>query len=185
MKLRHAATLALVAFSLVGCKKKEAPAAGPGPVAVDTAGAGARAADSLRIVEEQRLARLRADSIAREEARVREALSEIVFFEYDSYALLPESEDRLRAKAELLRSYPALRLRIEGHADERGSTEYNLVLGQKRAEVVRDFLSAYGISGERMGTLSYGKERPRVEGNTEAAWAQNRRAEFVVLGGSR
>lgn len=185
MKLRHAAVLALAAVTLVGCKKKR-PADGPvnNPVASDSA---ARA-DSLAREEQIRRERdrARADSVARVEAeaqRVRAALSEMVFFEYDSFDLTPEAQDRLRAKADVMRENPSVTLRIEGHADQRGSTEYNLALGQRRAEAVRTFLEGYGLDAGRFSTLSYGKERPLAEGEGEDTFARNRRAEFVVTGG--
>lgn len=72
---------------------------------------------------------------------------------------------------------------MDGHADERGSTEYNLALSQRRAETVRDFLTGYGIAATRISTIPYGEERPRVEGTGESVWAQNRRAEFAITGG--
>lgn len=184
MKLRHLAVLALVTLSVVGCKKKRPVDTPPNrPAATDTAGRGAAAAAAAAEAERLRLARERAEAEARERARVREALSEMVFFDYDSYTLNAEAEDRLRAKAELLRRHPAVRLRIEGHADQRGSTEYNLALGQRRAEAVREFLAAYGIEADRVSTLSYGKERPLLEGEGESAWARNRRAEFTPVWG--
>jgi peptidoglycan-associated lipoprotein len=185
MKLRHAAVLALAAVTLAGCKKKR-PTDGPenNPVAADSA---ARA-DSLAREEQIRRERdrARADSVARVEAeaqRVRAALSEMVFFEYDSFELTSEAQDRLRAKADVLRENPSVTLRIEGHADQRGSTEYNLALGQRRAEAVRTFLEGYGLDAGRFSTLSYGKERPLSEGEGEDTFARNRRAEFVVTGG--
>ncbi|HEX2090938.1 MAG TPA: OmpA family protein, partial [Longimicrobiaceae bacterium] len=185
---RHVVILALASLTLVGCKKRR-PADGPvnDPSATDSIAAQARA-DSM--AREERLRRqreqARADSLAvveRERSRVREALSEMIFFEYDSYDLNEEAQERLRGKAELLRAHPSVTLRIEGHADQRGSTEYNLALGQRRAEAVRIFLEGYGIDGSRFATLSYGKERPLVEGDDEGAYARNRRAEFVVTGG--
>lgn len=190
MKLRQAVTLGLVAVAMVGCKKHR-PATGPdnAPPATDTVAARMRA-DSVAREERirQERERARADSLARVEqarARVREQLSEMVFFDYDSFDLSQDAEDKLRAKAEILRANPSVRLRIEGHADQRGSTEYNLALGQRRAEAVRTFLEGYGIDAGRLATLSYGKERPLVEGGDESSWARNRRAEFVVTGGER
>jgi len=183
MKLRHVAVLALAAMSLGACKKRQ-PAEGPTntPVVTDDS---ARA-DSLAREEQYRRDRMRADSLAaveREWARVRESLSEMVFFEFDSFDLDAEAQDRLRNKAEIMRENGSVSLRIEGHADQRGSTEYNLALGQRRAEAVRTFLEGYGISASRFSTLSYGKERPLLEGGDEDAFARNRRAEFVVTGG--
>ena len=142
--------------------------------------------------------RARADSIAAAErarreaeerdraagiARVREALADIVYFDYDSDDLTAEAEAKLRTKAAILRANPTLEIRVDGHADERGSTEYNLALSQRRAETVRDFLTGYGIAASRITTIPYGEERPRVEGTGEAVWAQNRRAEFAITGG--
>jgi peptidoglycan-associated lipoprotein len=83
----------------------------------------------------------------------------------------------------VLRANPSVRLRIEGHCDQRGSTEYNLALGQRRAEAVRAYLVNLGIDGGRLSTISYGKERPLVEGDDEQAFQKNRRAEFDVIGG--
>ncbi len=186
MKLRHAVILALVPLSLGACKKKAA-APGPTPASAFTdAQIQDRArADSIaayEAAERERLARAGSAGYG-SAASAREVLTEIVYFEYDSAQLSPEAEDRLREKAGIMRANPSIRLRIEGHADERGSTEYNLALGQARAESVRRFLYGYGISMERLTTISYGKERPLVEGAHEVAWARNRRAEFVLTGG--
>lgn len=183
MTLRQATILALVGLTLVGCKKRTpADAQGPTPVAgMDDAARERARADSIAAAEAERLRAERAR--AAEAARVREILTELVYFDYDSEQLTEETQDRLRAKAAILRANPSIRLRIEGHADERGSTEYNLALGQRRAEAVRTFLAGYGITPDRLPTISYGKERPLVEGSGEAVWARNRRAEFVVTAG--
>jgi len=110
-------------------------------------------------------------------------LTEIVFFQYDSDEIGGDAEQKLRLKAAVLAANPNVRLRIEGHADQRGSTEYNLALGQRRAEAVRAFLANYGIDPERFTTVSFGKERPLVEGDDEDSFARNRRAEFAIAGG--
>lgn len=184
MMLRRISILILAVFALGACSK-EAPEAAPAPTATAPApdgDAAARArADSIAAYEAARDREAR--ERAAEMARIRESLTAMVHFEYDSEQLTPEMEDRLRAKAAILRANPGVRLRIEGHADERGSTEYNLALGQRRAEAVKTFLAGYGISPERLTTISYGKERPLVDRSTEAAWAQNRRAEFLITAG--
>ena len=190
MKLRHAATLALLPLALAACRKK-APA-NPAP-ATDTTAAGDARPDSVRLAEERRRAeaeQAERDRVERERreresalAPVRETLTEIVFFEYDSDEIRGVAEDKLRAKAEILRANPGLRLRIEGHADQRGPTEYNLALAQRRAEAVKAWLGAYGIAESRFTTLSYGKERPLDDGADESALARNRRAEFAIAGG--
>ena len=190
MKLRHGAVLLLVPLVLVGCKKKK-PAAGPNPVdssAVATrpnhggTGADAAGSDSVTLLERERAERARREREAAASV-AREALTDIVFFEYDSDEITPTAEDKLTTKAAILRANPSLRLRIEGHADQRGSTEYNLALGQRRAEAVRAYLVNLGIDGGRLATSSFGKERPLIEGEDEEAWARNRRAEFGIAAG--
>jgi peptidoglycan-associated lipoprotein len=103
---------------------------------------------------------------------------EKVFFEYDAYTLTPQTREILARNAEWLRQNPAARLTIEGHCDERGSDEYNLALGQRRADAVKSYLLSLGIAAERLSDISYGEERPAVAGADESAWSQNRRAEF-------
>lgn len=188
MKLRHAAPLLLVPLAVVACKKK--PQTNPTPyssTATTSGDADRMRADSLRADSIARAERDRAERDRREREAAasvaREALTEIVFFEYDSDEITPTAEDKLNTKALVLRSNPNVRLRIEGHCDQRGSTEYNLALGQRRAEAVRAYLVNLGIDGNRLSTISYGKERPLVEGEGEDSFARNRRAEFGVAGG--
>jgi len=182
MKLRHAAVLALASLALAGCKKKQPVNNTPptkGPVVETPSGP---TAEELAQAEARRRAAARRDSIEVETRRVSEALEEMVFFDYDSYELTPEAQSRLQRKAEILRANPSMRLRIEGHTDPRGSTEYNLALGQKRAEVVRNFLAEYGIGVGRLDATSLGEERLLAEGEGEEFWARNRRAEFRPSG---
>jgi peptidoglycan-associated lipoprotein len=193
MKLRYAAPLLLVPLVLAGCKKKQP--ANPGP-AVDTTAmirppAGGELSDAERErmrADSTRLAQEAADRDRRaREAAVsvaRDALTDIVFFEYDSDEITATAEGKLESKAAVLRANPGVRLRIEGHCDQRGSTEYNLALGQRRAEAVRAYLVNLGIDGSRLSTLSYGKERPLVEGDDAESLARNRRAEFAMAGGT-
>jgi peptidoglycan-associated lipoprotein len=108
--------------------------------------------------------------------------SDYVLFGYDSYELDDEARTTLGKQAEWLARYPSVRVTIEGHADERGTREYNLALGDRRATAAKNFLAAQGVDTSRMTTISYGKERPAVEGSDEAAWARNRRAVTVVAG---
>jgi len=98
-----------------------------------------------------------------------------VFFGTDRYDLSTEARQVLDAQAAWLQQYPNVNLTIEGHADERGTREYNLALGERRANSVRNYLTALGVSPTRLTTVTYGKERPAVPGANEAAWAQNRR----------
>ncbi len=103
-----------------------------------------------------------------------------VFFDFDKYDLKPEGRSTVEALAAWLNSFPAVTLTLEGHADERGTREYNLALGERRANAVKDYLIALGINAGRLTTISYGEERPAVPGSYEEAWAQNRRSQFVV-----
>jgi len=102
-----------------------------------------------------------------------------VFFDYDSAELPPVALETLTRNAELLKGAPGVRVLIEGHCDERGTQEYNLVLGERRAMVVKEQLVRLGVAPERLSTISYGKEKPAMQGRDEAAWLQNRRCEFV------
>ncbi|HEY0526294.1 MAG TPA: peptidoglycan-associated lipoprotein Pal [Stellaceae bacterium] len=103
-----------------------------------------------------------------------------VFFALDRSDLGGEAQATLRRQAEWLSRNPAVAVVIEGHADERGTREYNLALGERRATAVRNFLTAAGIPGNRIRTVSFGKEKPAIIGSTESAWAQNRRAVTTV-----
>lgn len=108
--------------------------------------------------------------------------TDTVLFAYDSYELDAEAKAILSRHAQWLKQNPAVRVTLEGHADERGTREYNLALGDRRANSAKNFLATQGIDLGRLSTISYGKERPAVDGSDEAAWAQNRRAVTVVMG---
>ncbi len=103
-----------------------------------------------------------------------------VFFDFDKSDLSPEARATVEGLAAWMSSYPATTIGIEGHADERGTREYNLALGERRASSVNDYLVALGVAPNRLSTISYGKERPAVLGSNEESWAQNRRGVFVV-----
>jgi peptidoglycan-associated lipoprotein len=103
-----------------------------------------------------------------------------VYFDFDSYNLTSEAKGTLDANARELKRVSTANISIEGHCDERGTKAYNLALGEKRANAARDYLVALGVSGSRISTVSYGKERPFDPGHDESAWAKNRRAHFVV-----
>ena len=111
------------------------------------------------------------------------ALEAMVNFDYDESVITTAAEGILRPKADILRANSAVEITIQGHADERGSTEYNLALASRRADAVRQFFTAFGLDAGRFVTVSFGEERPLVNRSDEAAWAQNRRAEFVITGG--
>jgi peptidoglycan-associated lipoprotein len=102
------------------------------------------------------------------------------YFDYDKADVRTDARDALTQTAQFLRSYPQMKVVIEGHCDERGSTEYNLALGDRRAAAAKQFLTSLGISADRMETVSYGKERPFCSASTEDCWKQNRRAHIVM-----
>ena len=118
------------------------------------------------------------DKASAEEALA--AIGNTVYFAFDSSALNAETEGTLMRQAAFLSANPALTVTIEGHCDERGTREYNLALGERRATAARDFLLAQGVDSARIRTISYGKERPAVAGSNESAWAKNRRAATVI-----
>lgn len=128
-------------------------------------------------------AQARERAIAAETEAARAIISEMVFFDFDSSAILPESEVALMKKLAVLRANPNVRIRVAGHADERGSVEYNRALGQRRAEAAKAFLVDFGIDGARITTVSFGEDRPMVNESNEEAWAKNRRDEFTVIAG--
>jgi peptidoglycan-associated lipoprotein len=103
-----------------------------------------------------------------------------VFFNFDKFDLEAQARETLDGQAAWLKQYPNVTVRVEGHCDERGTREYNLALGQRRAAAVRDYLVAMGVSASRIEVISYGKERPEVVGSNEEAWTQNRRGVTTI-----
>jgi peptidoglycan-associated lipoprotein len=103
-----------------------------------------------------------------------------VFFDFDKSDLKPEARRTVERWAGFLKQYPNLTVTVEGHCDERGTREYNLALGERRANSAKNFLVSLGVDARRVATISYGKERPAVVGSNEAAWSQNRRSVMVV-----
>ena len=148
--------------------------------------------DSVRQAEEAaraEAARLAAERAAEAErqraiAAARATLEEMVFFDYDMVEIRDDAAPVLREKVNILRASPQVRLRIEGYCDERGSTAYNLALGNRRAEAIRQFLTGFGLSESRFEIVSVGEGRPLVRGSNEDAWARNRRVEFVITAGA-
>jgi len=104
-----------------------------------------------------------------------------VFFDFDKAVIRDDGKKSLNENIQWLKANPAVQIRVEGHCDERGTNEYNLALGERRAKVVRDYLVAGGIDAKRISTVSYGEERPFVQGHDESAWKGNRRGHFVVV----
>jgi peptidoglycan-associated lipoprotein len=117
-------------------------------------------------------------------ARVR-SMAERIHFDYNEATVRTDDNARLDAKSALLKQFATLRIRITGHADERGSDEYNIALGKRRAEAAKDYLVRGGIDASRIETASLGREVPVDPGHDEAAWAQNRRDEFDIIAGTQ
>jgi peptidoglycan-associated lipoprotein len=106
---------------------------------------------------------------------------ETIYFDFDSYVLRQDARDALDKNFQWMKNNAAEKVRLEGHCDERGSDEYNLALGEKRARAAQNYLSTLGVSADRLSVISYGKEKPADPGHNEDAWAKNRRVEFVIV----
>lgn len=152
------ASLAVITIAGPGCSKKTQPEE---PTAATTAGADENAAtgdsDSGRALGMQ-----------------------TVHFPYDSFNLDSEAKSVLKNNADILKSHPSVKVQIEGHCDQRGGIQYNIALGEKRANGVKKYMEDLGINGDRLTTISFGKERPIDPGTSEEAYAKNRRANFVI-----
>lgn len=175
--VRVCAVLALAI--LAGCGKKQPPAVASPPAEAPRQ----MAATNDDAAEREAAAHAAETARQREAERVRAILETRVFFDYDDSGLRSDTREALDAKVRVLRDNPTIRLRIEGHADERGTTEYNLALGARRADAVVTYIAGFGLAAARFHTVSYGEERPLDGGHDESAWGRNRRAEFVVIAG--
>jgi peptidoglycan-associated lipoprotein len=174
----------------VACKKKQAETAVV-PVSAPSPTCDQRCRDSIAAAEAAARERARQDSIAaanaardRALAGVRATLAQKVYFDYDASELSSEARATLDAKLAIFQANPGLRIRVAGHADERGSDEYNLALGQRRAVAVKRYLTDRGIDPARIDVVSFGEERPEVTDGTEEGFRMNRRAEFEVTAGA-
>lgn len=104
-----------------------------------------------------------------------------IHFDFDKYNIRPDDAEILKQNAAVLKKFPAVKIQIEGHCDERGTSEYNLALGESRASSVKRYLVSLGVDQKRISTISYGEERPLDPNQNEEAWTKNRRAEFIIL----
>jgi peptidoglycan-associated lipoprotein len=174
---------------LSACKSDPPPPPAPtGPTAEELAqiradSIAALRAEEARIRAEEEATRREAEAARRALAAARSALTAEVYFDLDMSEIRTDAERVLRGKVEVLRNSPQVQLRIEGHADERGSNEYNLALGNRRAQAVVDFFTNFGLDGDRFSIVSYGEERPAAQGSNESAWSKNRRGEFIITAG--
>ena len=182
--------LLLAATAATACHRNRPPAAQPAPSTADADAARrdsiARADADRRAAEER--ARAERDRLERERAAAREAIARTlqspVYFEFDRSDLSAEARTQLDAKLAILGQQRGLSIRVAGHADDRGSDEYNLALGQRRAAAVRRYLTQHGMSAERISIVSFGEERPACSGTDEGCRSQNRRGEFEITSGT-
>ncbi len=161
--------VAALSFSL-GCQKKQVKDANGADQANGTAGQ-----ESPQIEDKSNAT----DPLGSDSGNIK-GLS-TVFFDYDKATLTSDAKSKLSANAAWIKNNPSFTVQIEGHTDSRGSVEYNLSLGERRAKSVKSYLEGLGVEAKRMTIISYGEEKPLVPGDTEAAWAKNRRANFVPL----
>ncbi|WP_457571640.1 peptidoglycan-associated lipoprotein Pal [Desulfovulcanus sp.] len=186
--------LAFLMFIITGCAKEKIRTVAPDSGIKETQTtrdlaksreAAARKAREQALRErqlaEERLAKEKAEKKKAIEQAVETISANKIYFDFDSFELKPEARTILQQKAELLKKYKNLRLVIEGHCDERGTEEYNLALGERRARAAYEFLILLGVESNRMQIVSYGEEFPADPGHNETAWAKNRRDEFKVL----
>lgn len=183
-KIMQLILLAMLIALPLGCAKKPVPqpeagvVTGTTPTQQQPAPAGKDGGvQESRITEEPAIA----DSSAAPAAQAAQSTPELqrIFFEYNQYTLTPEARQVLAANAEYMKQRQGSFV-VEGHSDERGSDEYNLALGERRAQAARDYLISLGVPGDRLSIVSYGEERPLEKGSSEEAWAKNRRAEFLL-----
>jgi len=160
-------SLVLTLFLAIGCSKKK--------VEEETAG-GETPTEDTQISDRE----MRFDTQGSDSGTI--AGLKTIYFPYDSANLTPDTREALSGNAAWLKENPNFKLQIEGHCDNRGSIEYNLALGERRAKSVRTYLINLGVAANRLSIISYGKEKPIVSGDSEEAYAKNRRANFLPLG---
>jgi peptidoglycan-associated lipoprotein len=172
--------VATIMSFIAGCAQKSTPVS-----SADTqVGATSPTADEIRArEEEERRRRIAESQLASRPTTVAPGMQvlDTIYFEFDQATLSDLAKDTLVRNSDWLRSNPDARVQVEGNADERGTPEYNLALGERRAEAVKSYLTSLGIDRGRLVTISYGEERPANSGHGEDAWALNRRVEFKAM----
>ena len=174
----------LVVLASGACAKKKPPVARPTPPPPSSSTTGARPAPPEPVQEAQPVPAepISSDSLSSSDidALNKNSPFQPVFFAYDQDTIDEAGQQALNANAALMKKYPSWIVTIEGHSDERGTAEYNLALGERRALAARNYLVSLGIPADRLRTVSYGKEFPFEPGHDAGSWAKNRRAHFVV-----
>ena len=162
LRILPVAMLVLIMAAGFGCSSKQEVGSTPDQVGADEMSAAQRAAMEL-------------------EAAKQVIVNETIYFAFDSFELTAEGRAILSRKADIMKQYPDLLVQIAGHCDERGTNEYNLALGERRAQAASQYLIMLGVNPSQLEIISYGEERPADNGHSEAAWAKNRRDEFVLV----
>jgi peptidoglycan-associated lipoprotein len=186
---RSVVALAITCVAVSACKSKPAPP--PAPVAAPPAQVAPPSApprvnqDSIDRANRERAAAAERGRLAAAEAaaRARATMGQQIYFDFDKDDIRDDQRATLDAKVPILDANPNAHIRIGGHCDDRGSDEYNLALGQRRSASAKRYLVSRGIAESRIETVSFGKERPAVQGENEDAWAKNRRDEFEIIAG--
>lgn len=183
------AALSLTAFLAGGCANKEtvkseepvvkaAPAPTPEPARVEAPAPAKPAKTEQATPAAEPIKQAEAQPVT---APAPETAFEAIYFDFDKSDLRQDARDVLSKNADILKGKPSLKIQIAGNCDERGSAEYNLALGERRAKSALQYLITLGVPADRLAVISYGKEKPAVDGHDEAAWAKNRRDEFVIM----
>jgi peptidoglycan-associated lipoprotein len=179
-RTRHVALYPAAAFGLAvlaaGCGHHNPPAAAPAPAPVAAAPAPAQPTPVTPVVDE--------GAGKRALAALRNTLTQMMFFDFDRAELTSEDRATLDAKIPILQANAGLRIRVDGNCDDRGSDEYNMALGQRRAAAAKRYLTDHGIDASRIEIVSYGREHPLAQGNDEASWAKNRNDQFEIVAGA-
>lgn len=167
--LSRSLLIATAVIALAGCSKKAPEVLPPAPV--DSARPDTSASDDMSGAP---VKGSQADFVA-------SVMSDRIFFGLDKYDIDTQSQSTLRSQAQWMMANPGAHVTVEGHCDERGTRDYNLALGERRANAAKNYLASLGVDPARISTISYGKERPVALGSDEASWAQNRRAVTIVV----
>lgn len=176
-----AAILGLTAF---GCAERKAVMPTPQPQEMQQPQIKApdESKKAQEKITEQQIAKVESKDVPSQFQEISGMFKDI-YFDYDQYDIREDAKQTLKAVADHLRKNTAQKVLVEGHCDERGTSEYNLGLGDKRSKAAKDFLVSLGVPSSRVDTISYGKEKPLCSEHTEECWAKNRRGHFVILKG--
>lgn len=192
-RMHRGMALALIGVAVVsGCRRNPETVATPtdttttAPPPTCDAACMQRRADSIAAVNaenERRAREAEANARASALARMKATLEATIYFDYDAAEIRGDAKAALDSKLPILRANSSVQIRISGHADERGSDQYNDALGQQRAAAAKRYLTDNGIDGARISIVSFGEQRPAMTGSDESAWSKNRRAEFEIVAG--